>query len=177
MAASGSDAAVVAMATDLAGLRAQAQAGILPPIWRSLVRTPSRRALRRQEETTAVEWGVRLTAMSAEDRHREVLALVRAKVSAVLGHQDLAEVDAQRPFKDLGFDSLTAVELRNTLTAACWPGGVVVGLICRRMPSSGGVSGWRLPGLRVMPPGWVWRPPGTRCSARSFPPTSMTKSC
>ncbi|AUS81206.1 polyketide synthase [Actinoalloteichus sp. AHMU CJ021] len=108
-----SDAAVVALRTDLSKLRAQAQAGALPAIWRSLVRTPSRRALSQQED-----WGARLAELPAEDRKREVLSLVRARVSVVLGHDDATSVDAQRPFKDLGFDSLTAVELRNTLTAA-----------------------------------------------------------
>ncbi|WP_443098165.1 acyl carrier protein [Actinoalloteichus sp. AHMU CJ021] len=105
------------MATDLAGLRAQAQAGILPPIWRSLVRIPTRRAAGRQEGTAA-GWGARLAALSVEERQREILSLVRSKVSVVLGHDDVAAVQARRSFKDLGFDSLTAVELRNTLTAA-----------------------------------------------------------
>ncbi|CAM3803457.1 SDR family NAD(P)-dependent oxidoreductase [Nocardiopsis rhodophaea] len=43
---------------------------------------------------------------------------VRKHVAAVLGHPDPAEVDADRSFSELGFDSLTAVELRNQLSAA-----------------------------------------------------------
>ncbi|GAA3035666.1 type I polyketide synthase [Actinokineospora globicatena] len=46
------------------------------------------------------------------------LAIVRAEVAAVLGHSTPDRVDPTRPFTELGFDSLTAVELRNRLTTA-----------------------------------------------------------
>ncbi|NEB81613.1 SDR family NAD(P)-dependent oxidoreductase, partial [Streptomyces sp. SID14478] len=46
------------------------------------------------------------------------LALVRAHVAAVLGHGSGRDVDADATFKDLGFDSLSAVELRNALNKA-----------------------------------------------------------
>jgi pimaricinolide synthase PimS1 len=45
------------------------------------------------------------------------MELVTTLVAEVLGHAEPHDVDAGRGFLDLGFDSLTAVELRNRLTA------------------------------------------------------------
>ncbi|MFJ4923922.1 type I polyketide synthase, partial [Streptomyces sp. NPDC088725] len=52
------------------------------------------------------------------DRAEALLTLVTDKVAAVLGHADSATVESDLPFRDLGFDSLTAVDLRNQLTTA-----------------------------------------------------------
>ncbi|HSX98403.1 MAG TPA: beta-ketoacyl synthase N-terminal-like domain-containing protein, partial [Streptomyces sp.] len=59
-----------------------------------------------------------LTALSEPEQRAALLELVRSRAASVLGHSDAAEVAAHRPFKDLGFDSLTATELRNRLNTA-----------------------------------------------------------
>jgi acyl carrier protein len=56
--------------------------------------------------------------MAPEERDRMLLNLVRAHVAAVLGHGSPDQIDPERPFSDLGFDSVTAVELRNRLNSA-----------------------------------------------------------
>ncbi|GAB4585387.1 type I polyketide synthase [Nocardia sp. IFM 10818] len=59
----------------------------------------------------------RVRALSPKQRSAAVLDVVRAQIAAVLGHSDALAVDIEKPFHDLGFDSLTGVELRNRLGA------------------------------------------------------------
>ncbi|MGW6295393.1 type I polyketide synthase, partial [Streptomyces sp. NPDC055058] len=59
-----------------------------------------------------------LAALPAAERDRMLTDVVRAQVAAVLGYADGGDIAATRAFRELGFDSLTAVELRNRLNAA-----------------------------------------------------------
>ncbi|WP_349345414.1 SDR family NAD(P)-dependent oxidoreductase [Streptomyces rapamycinicus] len=96
-------------------------AGAVPPLLRRLVRTPSRRALADAApgmDTPLHGDLVRLEGLSAAEQEQTLLDLVRRGVGAVLGYSDVEQVDPERAFKELGFDSLTAVELRNRLNTA-----------------------------------------------------------
>jgi acyl transferase domain-containing protein/short-subunit dehydrogenase/acyl carrier protein len=97
---------------DHAALRAQAKAGSLAPILRGIVRAPARRE---REQGSLVK---RLAGVPESERETVVLELVRDQVATVLGHASAAEVEPDRAFQELGFDSLAAVELRNSLAAA-----------------------------------------------------------
>ncbi|HEX8074729.1 MAG TPA: SDR family NAD(P)-dependent oxidoreductase, partial [Thermoleophilaceae bacterium] len=103
---------LLAVDLDRAALRDRARAGMLPRMLRGLVRVPAERS------ETRGSLARRLAATGEEDRDRVVLDLVRGQVAAVLGHAAADAIDPQRPFKDLGFDSLAAVELRNRLAQA-----------------------------------------------------------
>ncbi|GAB1338667.1 hypothetical protein ACE1SV_52570 [Streptomyces sp. E-15] len=60
----------------------------------------------------------RLAGLAPAERQREVLTLVRAEAAAALGHSGPEAIKAHQAFKEVGFDSLAAVELRNRLTTA-----------------------------------------------------------
>jgi acyl carrier protein len=60
----------------------------------------------------------RLAGLTVAEQRELMLESVRGHAAAVLGHADPQAVDADRAFRELGFDSLTAVELRNRLATA-----------------------------------------------------------
>ncbi len=74
-------------------------------------------AARRDTERAGGEMRARLSGLRGTDRIEPVLDLVRATAAAVLGHTGTDRIPAERPFRDLGIDSLTAVELRDRLAA------------------------------------------------------------
>ncbi|WP_371786690.1 SDR family NAD(P)-dependent oxidoreductase [Streptosporangium subroseum] len=108
-AALGTGKALVApLVIDTAALR---EATGAPALLRGLVRAPAR-------STAGTALGRRLADLPAEQRVAALLGLVRAQVADVLGYGRAEDVDPERAFNELGFDSLTAVELRNRLATA-----------------------------------------------------------
>ncbi|WP_337339100.1 beta-ketoacyl reductase, partial [Mycolicibacter kumamotonensis] len=101
-------AALLALSLDLPGLRTQARSGLLAPLLSDLVRIPPRR-------TTGGSLAQRLAGIPENERTAMVLAVVRDTVAEVLGYPSSTAVDPEKVFKDAGFDSLSAVELRNRL--------------------------------------------------------------
>ncbi|WP_460494734.1 acyl carrier protein [Dactylosporangium cerinum] len=99
--------------------------GPVPALLRALVRRPAHRV----QAVAAVGGSVltrRLTGVPATEQQAVVLDVVRSEIAAVLGHASPTAVDPDRAFTEAGFDSLTAVELRNRL-------GTVTGL---RLPAT-----------------------------------------
>jgi polyketide synthase 12 len=103
---------------DLATIRSHSVVGGLPPMFRALIRAARRTA----ESAAAVEppsdLRQRLAAMSTSQREHELLDIVRSNAAAVLGHDSGDALGADQEFKELGFDSLGAVEFRNRLKSA-----------------------------------------------------------
>ncbi|CDR05498.1 hypothetical protein GCM10022420_060070 [Streptomyces iranensis] len=101
------EAVVVAMRLDTSALR-----GHVPAVLSGLA---SRRTLR---EVTTVGLVEQLAALPADEQDRRVITAVRTHVAAVLGFLGPERVDTEQGLVDMGFDSLTAVELRNRLNTA-----------------------------------------------------------
>ncbi|MFH8760718.1 SDR family NAD(P)-dependent oxidoreductase, partial [Streptomyces atroolivaceus] len=69
-------------------------------------------------EDGADELARRLSGLSGAERQQALTELVRTHAAAVLGHTGVAGIEADKPFRDVGFDSLAAVEFRNRLAKA-----------------------------------------------------------
>ncbi|MYR57232.1 hypothetical protein GTY54_13645, partial [Streptomyces sp. SID625] len=86
------------------------------PVFTALV--PAVRRGTAQAASAAGSFAERLLRLPETERVAAALDLVRQKVAAVLGYGSPDEVEAERAFRELGFDSLSAVELRNRLGEA-----------------------------------------------------------
>jgi thioesterase domain-containing protein/acyl carrier protein len=101
----------VPVGLDLAELRAQAAAGVLPAPLRDLVAPGGAAAEGRNLRE-------RLLEMAPKERRGAVLDRVLAETATVLGLASGAEVDAEALLPELGLDSIGTVELRNRIAAA-----------------------------------------------------------
>jgi polyketide synthase 12 len=103
---------------DLAALRTHAAA--VPPMFTDLLSAPARR---RVDDTLAATKSKsalahRLHGLPEPEQHAVLLDLVRSHIATVLGSAPAEAIDPDKAFQDLGFDSLTAVEMRNRLKTA-----------------------------------------------------------
>ncbi|MBP2472363.1 polyketide synthase 12 [Crossiella equi] len=91
----------------------------LPPLWAEVVRRRARRVERATTAGTAPTAGTDpLAGVDPEERLHVLTELVRGHAAAVLGHGAADRIDPNRAFTEVGFDSLSAVELRNRLNTA-----------------------------------------------------------
>jgi acyl transferase domain-containing protein/D-arabinose 1-dehydrogenase-like Zn-dependent alcohol dehydrogenase/short-subunit dehydrogenase/acyl carrier protein len=111
-----SESLIVPAPLDLGALRVQADAGMLPSVFTDLVRASRRQRRRGLGDAGDASLVARLAGVPETEREGVLRDLVRAQVAAVLGHATPQAVDTRRALKDLGFDSLAAVELRNRLS-------------------------------------------------------------
>ncbi|MEV6560925.1 type I polyketide synthase [Nocardia sp. NPDC051756] len=104
---------VVASRIDTAVLQ---KVDTVPPMLRGMVRRTRKTADTRTGQASGLV--ATLTGLSPAEQGRIVLDVVRSHACAVLGHASVEAVGADDVFKDLGFDSLAAVEFRNRLKNA-----------------------------------------------------------
>jgi polyketide synthase 12 len=105
---------------DLTALKAKFDGGTLPPMFVDLINAPARRqvddSLAAAKSKSALLQ--RLEGLPEDEQHTILLDLVRSNIATVLGNTTPEAIDPNRAFQELGFDSLTAVEMRNRLKAA-----------------------------------------------------------
>ena len=105
---------------DTTALRAKYDAGTLPPMFVDLINARARRQVddslaAAKSKSALLE---RLEGLPEDEQHAVLLDLVRSHIATVLGNTTPEAIDPDKAFQELGFDSLTAVEMRNRLKAA-----------------------------------------------------------
>jgi polyketide synthase 1/15 len=111
---------VVATRLDRAALDTRGLSGELPALFSGLARRPRRRTTDHVVDATESKsmLAQRLQALGPDDQHSLLVETMCLHAAAVMGHPAPEEIDPDTPFRDLGFDSLTAVELRNRVKTA-----------------------------------------------------------
>uniref|UniRef100_UPI003F5A59CC SDR family NAD(P)-dependent oxidoreductase n=1 Tax=Streptomyces asoensis TaxID=249586 RepID=UPI003F5A59CC len=109
--------ALVPVKFDFAVLTEQAATDRMPFMLRGLIRRPRRTAVADTGSTIGDSLTGSLAALTVDEQKRHLVELVSGEVAVVLGHAGAGSIGAGQAFNDLGFDSLTAVELRNRLNA------------------------------------------------------------
>ncbi|WP_225732734.1 type I polyketide synthase, partial [Nocardia sp. JCM 34519] len=110
------ESALTPMRLDPAAWQAHSGVDGMPPVLRGLLNRPARRIASAVPARGSLR--DQLAVLSVDERRSRLVELVCAQAAAVLGHVDAAALEPHRPFSEVGFDSLTAVELRNRLQAA-----------------------------------------------------------
>jgi acyl carrier protein len=105
---------LVPLRLDGLALSSQARAGALPAMLRGLARSFAGRV--KQLESGAL--ARRLATAPAQEHERILLDAVRVHAASVLGYASSQAIEPAQPFKELGFDSLASIELRNRLSQA-----------------------------------------------------------
>ncbi|MEU9268765.1 acyl carrier protein, partial [Streptomyces sp. NPDC048251] len=104
---------------DLRGVRAGAAAdGGIPHLLRGLVHSGRQLARAAGTGDEQRQLSGRLAGLPPAEQAQVLLNLVRAQVVAVLGYPATHHIDVDQGLFEIGFDSLTAIELRNRLRNA-----------------------------------------------------------
>ncbi|WP_443987378.1 type I polyketide synthase [Mycobacterium marinum] len=90
----------------------------LPPLFNELIGSPRRRTIEAGSLASQSALTQRLHGLTPEQQREMLTELVCTQIAIALGHNNSSEINPDQAFQGLGFDSLTAVELRNRLKAA-----------------------------------------------------------
>lgn len=94
-------------------------------------------------EATASALAAEVAAVSPREQRALVGRLVRGEIAAVLGHTSIGAVPPDRAFKDLGFDSLTALEVRNRVNRVTGLRLPAVAVFDHPTPAALAATSWR----------------------------------